>query len=243
MPPQILFTSEIFHPLVTPLTTYTYTTGSLATDTVSATDEERLPPGGFSLRQAFPQWYEKQADGVPGSPSFPTPTTGSLGVLGLPDSADGRLSFPPPQGGQGRSRSFHITPPKEDGPSLEKTYPTILEVLRYVKQAFEDPLLIDNLPLEAAGNPGAWQAWQAYRRKAKPVRHSPGESNTRRNTPRHTPQRSQDQTARLKQPGEWNWDGVWAERVKRGINLSLSESMLYGNSSGDEIVSQAITLF
>jgi hypothetical protein len=40
-----------------------------------------------------------------------------------------------------------------------------------------------------------------------------------------------------KQPGEWNWEGVWEERVKRGIATSLSESVLYGNAGGaDDVV-------
>src|SRR3954468_18567199 len=57
LPPLVTFSTDVFHPLLTPLTTYTYTTGSSDTDTVSATDEERLPPGGFSLRHGFPQWF------------------------------------------------------------------------------------------------------------------------------------------------------------------------------------------
>src|SRR5436190_18841862 len=57
LPPLVTFNTDIFHPLLVPLTTYTFTTGSSDTDTVSATDEERLPPGGFSLRHGFPHWF------------------------------------------------------------------------------------------------------------------------------------------------------------------------------------------
>lgn len=57
LPPLITFASDIFHPLVTPLTTYMYTTDIQDNGTVSATDDERLPPGGFSLRHGFPDWF------------------------------------------------------------------------------------------------------------------------------------------------------------------------------------------
>src|ERR1700760_4210163 len=56
-PPLITFSSDIFHPLLTPLTTYTYTTSTTSTETFSASDQERLPPGGFSLRHGFPHWF------------------------------------------------------------------------------------------------------------------------------------------------------------------------------------------
>ncbi|KAI1042900.1 hypothetical protein LB505_001027 [Fusarium chuoi] len=47
----------MFHPLITPLTTYMYTTDIQESGTVSASDQERLPPGGFSLRHGFPDWF------------------------------------------------------------------------------------------------------------------------------------------------------------------------------------------
>ncbi len=57
LPPLVTFSTDMFHPLITPLTTYTYTTDIQDNGTVSATDEERLPPGGFSLRHGFPAWF------------------------------------------------------------------------------------------------------------------------------------------------------------------------------------------
>ena len=60
-PPVITFLSDIFHPLVTPLTTYTHTTRAPGTETVSSADPDRLPPGGFSLRHGFPVWFESSA--------------------------------------------------------------------------------------------------------------------------------------------------------------------------------------
>lgn len=41
-----------------------------------------------------------------------------------------------------------------------------------------------------------------------------------------------------KQQEEWSWDGVWEERVRKGIDASISESTLYGGGSGglDDLV-------
>ena len=44
---------------------------------------------------------------------------------------------------------------------------TNVEVLRYVRSAFTDDMVLDSVPLEAAGNPGAWHAWRAHRRKTR----------------------------------------------------------------------------
>lgn len=41
-----------------------------------------------------------------------------------------------------------------------------------------------------------------------------------------------------RRPGEWNWEGVWEERVKKGIAASLSEPVLFGGvGSTDDVVS------
>ncbi|KAI9691961.1 MAG: hypothetical protein M1820_009669 [Bogoriella megaspora] len=38
-------------------------------------------------------------------------------------------------------------------------------------------------------------------------------------------------------PSEWNWEGVWEERVKKGIQSSISDSILYGsNTTGDDVI-------
>ncbi|KAK4963947.1 hypothetical protein LTR28_004238, partial [Elasticomyces elasticus] len=60
--PVVTITTDIFHPLATPLTTYTHSTESVADEPVSARDDERLPPGGFSLRHGFPHSSGTQAE-------------------------------------------------------------------------------------------------------------------------------------------------------------------------------------
>ena len=232
IPPLILFTSDVFHPLVTPLTTFTYTTGSSSTDTVSATDEERLLPGGLSLRHGFSRWFERGTFMSPTTPVFQDPKESIGGqeehrASPTQETKDDRPPVPPKS-----AKPFHIPPPKEDGFSSDGISPSIIEVLLYLKRVFEDESLLDDLPLDAAGNPGAWHAWRAHRRRTRPVKALVDDIETQTTSSR----RGLDSAGKSKPSGNWNWDGVWAERVKRGVNGSLSESMLYGGSDGDDLV-------
>ena len=96
----------------------------------------------------------------------------------------------------------------------------ITEVLEYMKRAFDDEIALDTLPLEAAGNSGAWKAWRAYRR-------SNGTDN-----------KLVDSVPNLYRQDDWSWDGVWEQRVRKGIDSSIAESTLYGGSGGgDDLVS------
>lgn len=95
----------------------------------------------------------------------------------------------------------------------------ISDVLQYVKRTFDDETALDSLPLEAAGNTGAWKAWRAFRR-----------SNNQNNG------LSAPETG-LNTHVEWSWDGVWEERVRKGIDASTAESTLYGSMAGDDLVS------
>lgn len=62
--PALNFTTEIFHPLLVPLTTYTFAAGAIDPNTtLSASDTERLSPGSFNLRYGFPSWYLKSQSG------------------------------------------------------------------------------------------------------------------------------------------------------------------------------------
>lgn len=165
----------MFHPLLTPLTTYTYTTSGSSSDTISAADQERLPPGGFSLRHGFPHWF-----------------------------------------GPDRSSANNAETKHENNEPV-----TVHEILDYLRNAFIDEKVLNDIPLEAAANPGAFYAWQSHDSSVSTAsslvdgRHSSG----------------------TRKPGEWNWEGVWEERVKRGIQISQSTSALFGgNVAGDEVV-------
>jgi hypothetical protein len=96
----------------------------------------------------------------------------------------------------------------------------VSEILNYIRSTFDDEAVLDSLPVEVAGNPGAWHAWKAHRRGGSDLRH----------LKRGSPQ------ARL--PGDWHWDGIWARRVQEEIENSRSEPMLFGSSARgvDEMV-------
>lgn len=87
---------------------------------------------------------------------------------------------------------------------------------------------MDSVSLDAAANPGAYHAWRAYRGPALPAQQAA--------SPSSLTSGEGSALGRNRRPGEWNWDGVWEERVKRAVNASLSESVLYGPGAGDDIV-------
>lgn len=232
-----------------------YTTDIQAEGTVSATDEERLPPGGFSLRDlGVDGWFgrgarrsadkeqtrnssiqtplklgfESPAPGIVSSSASPTPGRGSRGSAG--------------RDGVGRA-----------GGNIS-TY----EVLKYIRSTFDDETVLDRIPLSAAGNPGAWHAWRSYRIKAgaMPAPTPPslpadekdkwqdGISDDENASPSsgvpegysRLPGGTSASSAPARRPGEWNWDGVWEVRVKKGAQASLSEAVLYGKEVGDDLI-------
>ena len=220
LPPLVTFSTDVFHPLIVPLTTYTFSTGASSTeDPVSATDDERLPPGGFSLRHGFPHWFGRaKRSGITSAASSRAVSVHSHGVpvtaKGNPESDAGD------QGDEGTTEQL---------PKPRTTVP-VSELLEYIRSTFDDESVLDTLSLEAAGNPGAWHAWKAHR----------GDGNTAMKN--GTKQGGSPQT-RL--PGDWHWDGVWARRVQSEVEASHSEPMLYGNSAravGDEMVCSSVVL-
>ncbi|EPE30932.1 UBC-like protein [Glarea lozoyensis ATCC 20868] len=232
LPPLITFTTDIFHPLITPLTTYMYTTAFQDTGTVSATDEERLPPGGFSLRHGFPVWFgrasRKSAPAAPGI-NLQTP----MNVLHSGEATNSTTNensvTPSPSQASGDSRSSF---------DVQGKHPSTYDFLRYIRSTFDDDNVMDQIPLEAAGNPGAWQAWKTHRLSSRAGEKTSPESALRASassggaaapvSPSKTPI-----FPVVRKPGEWNWDGVWEMRVKKGVEASITEAELFGTSSAD----------
>ncbi|KAJ5131381.1 uncharacterized protein N7515_007420 [Penicillium bovifimosum] len=236
LPPLVTFATDLFHPLIVPLTTYTFSTGSASDNPVSATDEERLPPGGFSLRHGFPHWFgrAKRSGLVSGNTSRNVSgTSASIASIegrssGGPamDDGDGMDMSTPPVSSAAREDDDAGNPPLAQGPASDqlaerRTVVPVSEILDYIRSTFDDEMVLDSLPLEVAGNPGAWHAWQAHRRGGV----------SRGQLKRGSPQ------ARL--PGDWHWDGIWARRVKDEIDNSHSEPMLFGSAArgtADEMI-------
>lgn len=233
LPPLITFRSDIFHPLVTPLTTYTYTTGSLSSHPVSATDEERLPPGGFSLRFGFPHWFGRAEKTIVSSTASSRNASGSHSISGQASVGLGIHSLQ--DSSQSQMLSTH-TARSQAMRDSSGTYTSIIEILEYLKSSFDDETTLDALPIEASGNPGAWNAWQAHRKYSPTdLQMSIDSSNSARSSKQTA---DSNVASNRKQPEEWSWDGVWEERVQKGIDASISDSVLYGNlGGGDHLVS------
>ncbi|KAI9786545.1 MAG: hypothetical protein M1816_007869 [Peltula sp. TS41687] len=218
-PPHITFSTEIFHPLVAPSTTHSYSTGSIDNGKGSVTDGYQLLPGGFSLQHGFPRWF----------------------AVGEHDGA---------AAGQNSASMLAGEAPPEDSSGAELLYGkrseilsststlSIIDVLRYVRSTFDTEEVLDSVPLAAAGNSSAWHAWQAHRRKdgvgkgSQPMGFRRVDRTGERNGVQET--RSGETPARRgATAADWNWEGVWEERVRRGIMNSNADSALYRNSGGN----------
>lgn len=204
---MITFQSDVFHPLVTPLTTYTYSTRDSGTgaDPQSAADEQRLPPGGLSLRHGFPEWFET-ADSAEHEAT-------EHAVSQAADGVDERSST-------GHRRAPHV-----------------VELLQYLRVIFDTEDVLDSIPLHAAANQGAWHAWRTFRTKstskAAPVARPAGEAK-QSSVDRSLSPRQQPGGAR--RPGEWSWQGVWEDRVRKSICASVSEPVLFGGGDENNVV-------
>ncbi|KAL2159010.1 hypothetical protein VTH06DRAFT_3041 [Thermothelomyces fergusii] len=280
LPPLVTFSTDMFHPLITPLTTYMYSTDVQDGGTASAHDDERLPPGGFSLRHGFPGWFGRArraaaaaaaatvtataadvaqgASSGSGSGSGGSDSTGDSGAKGESHgdaAAAAAAAATPPRpvatatgtttasaGSAASSSSSSVPAPgyaRTGGARDVSTY----EVLRYIRSTFDDEDVLDSVPLEAAGNPGAWHAWRTHRRHVAAKGPSGAGENSGREGGGGGAQADKDPApspvaaAAARRPDEWNWEGVWEERVKRNIASSLSEGVLYGHAGApDEVI-------
>ena len=131
----MIILSDVFHPLVSPLTTYSYNTQDTGADTVSAADRDRLPPGGLSLRYGFPEWF----DGVRGD-------------VGNKDGTAAQAEPAQHSAASGAASSGGV-----------RQRPQTVEILQYLRVVFDTEAILDTVPLEAAANSGAWHAWRSYR--------------------------------------------------------------------------------
>ncbi|KAI1365482.1 ubiquitin-conjugating enzyme/RWD-like protein [Xylaria arbuscula] len=212
LPPLVTFSTDMFHPLITPLSTYMYSTDVQDNGTVSATDEERLPPGGFSLRHGFPDWFGRQGRKAAEGRQAGGDQTARLTPHRPPPPAD--LS----SGGTPTSSRNSAIGQSPGFLERRKEEISVFAILLYIRSTFDDENVLDTIPLEAAGNPGAWHAWRTHRvEKGKEFGSLPSSAD--------------------RNPGEWNWEGVWEERVKKGISTCLSESVMYGSAgTADDVI-------
>lgn len=225
LPPLVTFSTDVFHPLLTPLTTYTYTTGSSDTDTVSATDEERLPPGGFSLRHGFPQWFGRARRSAASSRNV------SGSGVGSPTQSHTPVAPEPRDAAIGAAELGSLT-------AVAGKDASIVTVLEYIRSTFCEEVVLDSIPLEAAANPGAYHAWRTYRASSLEPESSPSHNASASDSQSSATGRATEGSTlgRNRRPGQWNWEGVWEERVKKAVKASLSEPVLFGGGAGEDIV-------
>ncbi|KAM0718527.1 hypothetical protein Q7P37_005597 [Cladosporium fusiforme] len=205
--PVVTFLQDVFHPLVTPLTTYTHSTRERG-GTLSAADEEKLPPGGLVLSQAFPAWFGRQA-------------------VEDEEQHKGEGEAEPETLDEGGNTATRAAAP-----------PHIASVLHFLRLIFSAPEIMDDVPLALAANPSAWHAWRSHRAKVlgEQRAQSPaklgGESGGSEGSV--SPRTAQPGGAR--RPGEWNWSGVWEDRVRKVVAASRADGTLFGGE-GAEVIS------
>ncbi|KOS17789.1 Protein crossbronx -like protein [Escovopsis weberi] len=280
-PPLVTFQTDMFHPLITPLTTHMYAL-ELQIDALGGTaGQEILPPGGFSLRHGFPEWYSRDKN---------------IQQQAAPAGSKG-----PGGGGGGGAEQSGQTTPTTTTPTKTKTKTTITmttttastelprymqtdrrtvstySILKYIRSTFDREDVLDSVPLGATGNPGAWHAWRTHRRKQgkvfqddravptpaqTPAAPTPGgdapggdqghdqqqqqqqqlepqpQAEKQAQGQEQQPQQQQAEESKadetVRRPEDWNWEGVWEDRVKKGIASTLTESVLYGAAGGPE---------
>ncbi|KAM0250434.1 hypothetical protein ACHAP5_002233 [Fusarium lateritium] len=198
-----------------------YTTDIQESGTVSASDQERLPPGGFSLRHGFPDWFGR----------------GRRSMADAKHTSGQRVTSP------GTAVTSDSTTTAPELPSYMRTGQksvSAYEVLHYIRSAFDDEEVLDSVPLAAAGNPGAWHAWRTQRKvTGNLVQDGSDEEQKNKEETKSSAENTKaaPSTTTPRQPGEWNWDGVWEDRVKKNVASSLSEPVLYGETkTSDDLI-------
>ncbi|KAG9582584.1 hypothetical protein KCV04_g22902, partial [Aureobasidium melanogenum] len=77
-------------------------------------------------------------------------------------------------------------------------------------------------------------AWQTHR--ARVIGTAP-RSATPEDGKTPTSPTSRQQPGGARRPGQWNWEGVWEERVKKGVQASVSQQTLFGTAgSNDDLI-------
>lgn len=156
-PPIITFLSDIYHPLIVPPTSPPPPTASSTNSSPGRSQSQpsaahynynqnvsNLPPGSFTLKHGFPNWYSASSPKTTSSPgSKKLPPNPPLTPL---DPTTTSLSLP------------SVAQEKEK---------SILQVLYYLKSVFSSVSVLDDIPPHLAANLGAWRAWRSFREAGK----------------------------------------------------------------------------
>ena len=109
-------------------------------------------------------------------------------------------------------------------------------MLRYVRSVFDSEEVLDSIPSSAAANLGAWHAWHAHRTKGRSRIRPPPTVDLEAevgDTTLESLQSEPNQNAFEEQfHRQWNWAGVWEDRVRRNIENAMADAVLYGRAHG-----------
>ena len=227
-PPIITLRSEVFHPLVTPVTTHLHAVDSLDSEKKSTQNGRELPPGGLSIVPGFPIRFSRNEPQV----------IRRLSVEGFaPASENAAVTENVGEVESGSSAGSHTGPLQDTGFGDSDTEQfDMVKVLEYIKVAFEDECFLDTLSMDVAVNAGAWKAWQAHRGIKKDSPESL-DSETPLVTHRRSGSIFRARNRVVRAPGEWSWEGVWADRVAKNVEASISKPVLYGRNEDDSVCS------
>lgn len=177
------------------------------------------------LKQGFPEWFEGQESVV----------EAGAGAGAASSKQEGGEDASPEE-------TEPNTPATKEESQSAPAPPPIAHVLHYLRLIFTAPEILDAVPLASAANPSAWHAWRSHRSKtlgeraqsptAKPASDAASSNNSEGSLSPRAPQ-----PGGARRPGEWNWSGVWEDRVRKVVAASRAEGTLFGGGEGGEVVS------
>jgi len=189
------------------------------------------------LKHGFPGWFDRHNQSA--NRHIPKVGPGALteSLDELDCDSDEHSAFPALRtqrdGRRPSKEAQEAVPPCSSSIALAES---VIDVLYYMKRCVEDEILLDNLPLEAASNFGAWSAWVAHRRAAG---QEPAAA-LQVDEPGSLRQNGETVSRRGHPSSNWNWEGVWSKRVGAIIEASTSDPVLFASNETDEPVSTEI---
>lgn len=232
VPPVVVFETDIFHPLLLPLTTYSYVSNNTETSSKDSNvrNELLLPPGGFSLHGMRSQIEGQLCNDTMSH----VETSNKQNNITLNNFADTELAI-----SRNVAASDVSLPPSASQMSKKRPRYAVAKVLYYIKVAFSSHDFLDSILVDDAVNPGAFFAWRSHRLSTAPDDYNRCQEKAKKSASSQSP--TTTRTSKGDSPnvwsGQWNWDGVWKDRVHKAVQASIADSTLFGSASSDDFVS------
>lgn len=233
VPPVVVFETDIFHPLLVPLTTYSYVSNNTETSAKNSNVryELLLPPGGFSLHGMSSQIEGQFCNDIMSH----VETSNKQNNITSNNFADTEPAT-------SRNVALSDVSLLSSASQLSKKRPryAVAKVLYYIKVAFSSHYFLDSVLLDDAVNPGAFFAWRSHRLSTAPDDYNSCQEKAKKSASSQFPKTAR--TSKGNSPnmwsGQWNWDGVWKDRVHKAVQASIADSILFGSARTDDLVSE-----